>query len=254
MKVVVSDIEGCLNRNERTYDHDALAWIRLANQLASVANPIPFVTVLTGRQHAFVDAICRMLSVRLPAIFEGGCGMFFPSAQLIDEYEWHPLLSEPKTSSEFAAVHRVISDLCSKTGARRVIGKEVLLTLHPPRTITIGDLEMRVRETLEKAGLSPSVSPSASAVDIAPAGIDKGVGFAWLIDRLGSDFPIDSSQAAGIGDSAGDLAFLRRSGFSAAVANAAPEVKTMASYCSPLSDGKGVVDIIGRCIRMNLEE
>ena len=80
MKLVVSDIEEYLNLNEHIYDLEALNWIRRANQLAREDNHIPFITVCSGRQHAFVEAITQIISVTFPAIFENGCGLVSPLA------------------------------------------------------------------------------------------------------------------------------------------------------------------------------
>ena len=85
VKIIVSDIEGCLNLNEHTYDFDALHWIRTANQLARENNPIPFIPVCSGRQHAFVEAITQLIAGTLPAIFENGCGLYFPTRRLYEE-------------------------------------------------------------------------------------------------------------------------------------------------------------------------
>ncbi|MEO6892372.1 MAG: hypothetical protein ABI456_21915 [Ktedonobacteraceae bacterium] len=78
IQVIISDIEGCLNLNEHTYDLEALSWIRMANQLAREDNPIPYITVCSGRQHAFVEAITQIIAGRLPAIFENGVGPHHP--------------------------------------------------------------------------------------------------------------------------------------------------------------------------------
>ena len=252
-KLVVSDIEGCLNLDEKTYDHEALAWIRLANQLASPRNAIPFITVCSGRQHAFVEAIVRMIAGRMPAIFENGCGLFFPTRGLYDEYEWHPSLNQSDVASEYAKTRQIVAEICNRTGARRVIGKEVLLTLHPAPPMTATELYRTVASTFSAIGIQASVSNSASAVDIAPLGIDKGIGLQWLVTKVAEEFPLELSQVAGIGDSKGDLPFLRIVGFSAAPANAAEELRAMVTYCSPASDGKGVADIIQQCIASNLK-
>ncbi|MBV9708199.1 MAG: hypothetical protein JO125_12410, partial [Chloroflexi bacterium] len=108
MKLIVSDIEGCLNLNEHSYDFEALNWIRVANQLAREDNPIPFITVCSGRQHAFVEAIAQMISVMFPAVFENGCGLYFPTRRLYEEYAWHPLLGQPEIRSQFAQVRQKI--------------------------------------------------------------------------------------------------------------------------------------------------
>src|SRR5215472_7588008 len=104
IKLVVSDIEGCLNRDEHTYDLEALSWMRAANQLARAENPIPFITVCSGRQHAFVEAITQIIAGTVAAIFENGCGLYFPTRSLYEEYAWQPLLSQPEISPQFAQV------------------------------------------------------------------------------------------------------------------------------------------------------
>lgn len=253
IKLVVSDIEGCLNLDERTYDHEALAWIRLANELACHDNVIPFITICSGRQHAFVEAIVRMISGRMPAIFENGCGLFFPTRGLYDEYEWHPSLSQPDIASEYGKVRQILAEVCTRTGARRVIGKEVLLSLHPAPPMSVTELSSLVHKALAERRIAATVSNSASAVDITPIGIDKGSGLQWLIAKLAQEFPLELTNIAGIGDSKGDLPFLRIVGFSAAPANATEEVKTVVTYCSPATDGHGVVHIIQQCIAINME-
>src|SRR2546430_15342340 len=108
VKLVVSDIEGCLNLNEHIYDLEALSWMKAANKLAREDNPIPFITVCSGRQHAFVEAISQIISGTLPAIFENGCGLYFPTRSLYEEHAWHPLLSQPEVLSQFAQVRQSI--------------------------------------------------------------------------------------------------------------------------------------------------
>jgi len=252
--LVVTDVEGCLNLDERTYDHEALSWIRLANELARADNVVPFVTVCSGRQHAFVEAITRLMAGKLPAIFENGCGLFFPTRGLYDEYKWHPSLSLPGVASEYAVVRRVVEDICARAGARRVIGKEVLLSFHPAPPMTAEELQGIVVEGLARRGVRASVTNSASAVDIGPSGIDKGAGLKWLIEETSEEFGLDFRNVAGVGDSKGDLAFLRLVGFPAAPANATPEVKAMVAYRSPMADGLGVVDIIRACVELNLRK
>lgn len=250
--LVVSDIEGCLNLDERTYDFEALEWIRLENELANHNNALPFVTVCSGRQHAFVEAFVRFLSGRVPALFEGGCGLFFPERQLFSEYEWHPAITDNVIRSTFLKVKETIAQLCDDTCARRVIGKEVLLSLHPAPPMSTSELRYLVDDRLRKKGLDASVTNSSSAVDIAPKGIDKGTGLQWLISRLDQAGQFDLTKTVGIGDSNGDLPFMILTAYSAAPANAASEVKAISQYCSPAHDGRGVADILRHCISVNL--
>ena len=250
IKLVVSDIEGCLNLNEHTYDLEALSWIRVVNQLARVDNPLPFITVCSGRQHAFVEAITQLISGTFPAVFENGCGLYFSTRSLYEEYAWHPSLNQPEIKSQFAQVREKIQEkVIASDLARRVPGKEVMLSLHPVPPVGVEEVYNIVLETLAKSQLVASVTRSASAVDITPTGIDKAAGVRWLVETL----PVGLANVAGIGDSIGDVSFLRIVGLSAAPANASEQVKSFVDYCSSRADGQGVADIIRHCITVNMQ-
>ena len=253
IKLVVSDIEGCLNLNEHTYDLEALSWMKAANQLAREDNPIPYITVCSGRQHAFVEAITQIISGTLPAIFENGCGLYFPTRRLYEEYAWHPLLSQPEVLSQFTKVRQKITEeVIASNQARRVPGKEMMLSLHPVPPLEVKEVYSIVTETVAKNQLVASITMSASAVDITPTGIDKAAGVRWLLDTLEATLSVKLANVAGVGDSVGDVPFLRIVGFSAAPANASEHVKSLVDYCSSWADGRGVADVIRHCINVNM--
>jgi len=254
IKLVVSDIEGCLNLNEHTYDLEALSWMKAANQLAREDNPIPYITVCSGRQHAFVEAITQIISGTLPAIFENGCGLYFPTRRLYEEYAWHPLLSQPEVLSQFTKVRQKITEeVIASNQARRVPGKEMMLSLHPVPPLEVKEVYSIVTETVAKNQLVASITMSASAVDITPPGIDKAAGVRWLLDTLEEVLSVKLANVAGVGDSVGDLPFLRIVGFSAAPSNASEHVKSLVDYGSLWADGRGVADIIRHCITVNMQ-
>jgi hydroxymethylpyrimidine pyrophosphatase-like HAD family hydrolase len=254
IKLVISDIEGCLNLNEHTYDLVALSWIKAANQLAREDNPIPFITVCSGRQHAFVEAITQMISGTLPAVFENGCGLYFPTRSLYEEYAWHPLLSQPEVISQFSKVRQKVTEaVIASKQARRVPGKEMMLSLHPVPPVKVEEMYSIVTEILAKSQLVASITRSVSAVDITPTGIDKAAGVRWFLDTLEGALSVKLANVAGVGDSVGDVPFLRIVGFSAAPANANELVKSLVDYCSSWADGQGVADIIRHCITLNLQ-
>jgi hydroxymethylpyrimidine pyrophosphatase-like HAD family hydrolase len=254
IRLVISDIEGCLNLDEHTYDLEALNWIRTANQLAREDNPIPFITTCSGRQHAFVEAITQLIGGTLPAVFEHGCGLYFPTLRLYEEYAWHPRISQRERRLPFDQAYQVIMEEIITSGeARRVPGKEIMLSLHPVPPATVAGVYDHVVAILTKNHLKADVTRSASAVDITPEGIDKAEGVKWLVDTLEGRLSLQLANVAGIGDSLGDRSFLQIVGFSAAPANASESIKQFVDYCSPQADGQGVTDIIRRCIVMNMQ-
>ena len=150
VRLVITDIEGCLNLDERTYNYEALTWIRQANQLARVDNAVPYVTVSSGRQCAFVEVIVRMIAGIMPAIFENGCGLFFPTRGPFDECEWHPSLSRLNMASNRAKVLEIAKRVCVRTGAHLVMGKEILVSIRPPLTMNVYELYAIMNKALDE--------------------------------------------------------------------------------------------------------
>jgi hydroxymethylpyrimidine pyrophosphatase-like HAD family hydrolase len=89
------------------------------------------------------------------------------------------------------------------------------------------------------------VTPASLALNIHPAGIDKGTGLRWLAQVTG----LDLIDMGGVGDSAGDIDFLRLVGYPAAPANAIVEVKGMAGYVSAQPFAAGLQDILDYWLR-----
>src|SRR2546429_3834959 len=126
--------------------------------MATRSYPIPFITVCSGRQHAFVEAITQIISGTLPAIFENGCGLYFPTRRLYEEYAWHPLLSQPEVLSQFTKVRQKITqEVIASNQARRVPGKEMMLSLHPVPSVEVKEVYSIVTETLVRSQLVASI-------------------------------------------------------------------------------------------------
>jgi hypothetical protein len=80
----------------------------------------------------------------------------------------------------------------------------------------------------------------ADAVEIAPAGADKGVGLRWLCTRLG----IDASEVVAIGDEINDLPMFRAAGRRVAVENGNPVLKLAADEIVPPNAEDGVAQFV----------
>jgi HAD superfamily hydrolase (TIGR01484 family) len=251
--IVLSDIEGCLNFDPRTYDHQVLAVLREMNEMATWSNALPFLTLCTGRQAPFVDAFSAFLAVQLPIIFEGGCGLFFPTQPPGDRHIWHPRFNSGG-GSEYKRLEGAVTAIAEAEEARASLGKARLLTYHPAPGEDIEDLLGHFSAGLAEQGIEAEVTRSANAVDISPEGISKGTAVKWLLDTIGDreGVRISSDQVVGVGDAANDLAFLRVVGRSVAPANAEPALKEAVTARSPYSDAKAVAEVAVRAIEANL--
>ena len=84
------------------------------------------------------------------------------------------------------------------------------------------------------------LASSPSCINILPRNIHKGKGIEFLSSFTG----IKHSEILGVGDSGVDKEFLSLVGFSAAPANAEPDIKKIVQYNSPYKTGEGVRDIL----------
>jgi hydroxymethylpyrimidine pyrophosphatase-like HAD family hydrolase len=103
------------------------------------------------------------------------------------------------------------------------LGKVASLSVFPAVAgYDLDELVADVGRMVVSAGLALTLDPSTDCVNVLIPGVDKGSGFAWLVEELG----VASEAVAGIGDSLGDLRWLAACGLSVAPANAVAEVKT----------------------------
>ncbi|MEA3334896.1 MAG: HAD hydrolase family protein [Chloroflexota bacterium] len=249
IKLIVIDIDGCLIEGEKApYDFKALAAIRELNRKASPTNTIPQATICSGRPYPYVEAMLKMIDGQLPAIFEHGCGLYFPQRELGRECVYHPAarLEEPQRQQWHNLAERIVQE----TGAGRQCGKEALVTFFPPNDVTVPVFAEYVASQVCEAGLPLKVGHTASSVDVTPLAVDKGTGLLWLLSELRNEGWNGSlDQVAGIGDSPSDICFLELAAVAAAPANAADPVLEMVDYVSPWPFTRGVLDIMHHVTR-----
>ena len=85
------------------------------------------------------------------------------------------------------------------------------------------------------------------AVELGPAGADKGAGLRWLCAHLA----VDAADVVVFGDEINDLAMFEFAGHSVAVANAAPRVRAAATEVTESNDDDGVAIVIEALLASN---
>lgn len=181
----------------------------------------------------------QAIGAYLPAIYENGCGLYFPGSYRFVE---HPSITAGTRRALLEAKSIVLAEVVAPELGYLQPGKEASLTVYPCPGTSVSQLLQAVTELFAAHAPMFTVQASVSCVDVIPAGIDKGVGVRWLAAETG----IPLAQMGGIGDSTSDLAFLQLVGRSAAPANATAEVKAAVDSTSAYEDGDGVVDILQR--------
>jgi phosphoglycolate phosphatase (TIGR01487 family) len=89
---------------------------------------------------------------------------------------------------------------------------------------------------LQSMNLAHEVILNRDAAMVLPRGVNKGSGLSWVLNRLG----LSEKEVIGVGDGENDSDLLLVSGFRVAVANAVPELKSMADWVTPSEAGVGI--------------
>ncbi len=238
VSLIVTDVDGCLGRGEgRAYDLDVIQQLAELNRAARRGEPVPAITLCTGRPGAYVDAVMQMLDGFVPAVFENGAGLYFPEGY---RFAWNPII--PRSARKtILSVRSLLEESVVDAGIGYFQpGKELALTLFPWPGHTLAEVGAVAEQAFAGRDVPCSVEVGVTSVGIWLDGVDKGAGLRWLADEVG----VSLECMAGIGDDTGDISFLKLAGFSAAPQNAIPAVKDIVEYVSPLAHGQGVLDII----------
>lgn len=238
VRLVVVDVDGCITPGEAgAWDWQAVRAMQQINNRTRRGAEEPAITLCTGRQEPYVEALMQAIGGFVPCIYENGGGMYLPDSYRFLE---HPAVTAQVRKTLLAAKSRLFDSVVAPGLAYFQPGKEVSITCYPMPGTSLAALGQSIRAMLHDYVGAVTIHTSASCVDVTPAGIDKGTGVRWLAEQ--TDIPIE--DMGGVGDSPSDLAFLGIVGASAAPANALPEVKNAVEYVSPFRNGRGVIDII----------
>lgn len=238
MKLIVLDCDGVLSKGEaQPFDGRLLGRLAALNRQARQDASLPAVTLNTGRPSPYVEAVMQAIDGWRPAVYESGAGLYFPETY---HFQTTPILTPARRDALQEVVNRVDQRLVQSGRAYWQPGKTVCHTLfaHPP--LTIADFMPEVEAIAAEISDQFVVTPAALALNIHPAGIDKGTGLRWLAQITG----INPADMGGVGDSAADIDFLRLVGYPAAPANATGAVKAVACYVSTRPDAAGLHDIL----------
>ena len=238
MKLIVLDIDGVLSKGEaHPFEPRLIARLADLNRRARNGGEVPAITLNTGRPSPYVEAVMQAIDGWQPALYESGAGLYFPQTY---QFKAAPALTPTHLLKLRAAVERLDQAVVQSGRAYWQPGKSVCYTLFAQPPLTIADLMPEVEAIVAKVSAEFVVTPASLALNIHPMGIDKSAGLQWLAQVTG----IDPAEMGGVGDSAGDIDFLRLVGYSAAPANATVEVKTVVDYVSMLPDVAGLQEIL----------
>ena len=170
----------------------------------------------------------------------------FPEHTLFDLIvaENGALLYRPSTLEERLLGERPPYAFIQQLKAQNVqplsIGRVIVATWEPNQA--------KVLEAIKLAGLEYQVIFNKGAVMVLPPGINKAKGLHEGLKELG----VSEHNTVAIGDAENDNAMLQIAECAVAVANALPQVKSIADYTTNLRQGDGVTELIDRLIKDDL--
>lgn len=104
--------------------------------------------------------------------------------------------------------------------------------------------EVAANQLIQEMGLNLQVILNKRAVMILPQGVDKAFGLSAVLQKLN----LSPAQTIGVGDAENDCHLLEMCGYSVAVANALPMLKSRADLVTGGARGAGVVELIDRLL------
>ena len=238
MKLLVLDVDGVLSKGEaHAFDLQLFGRLRELNQRAKSDSTVPAVTLNTGRPSPYVEAVMQAIDGWQPALYENGAGLYFPQNY---EFRVTPLLTSPIKSQLRALIDLLDKEIVQKDKAYWQPGKTVCYTLFALGDYSVEALAEEVSTLAEDVSENLAVSIAGQALNIYPRMITKGSGLEWLAEETGIAF----TEMGGIGDSDGDIDFMRLLAYPAAPENATVGVKAIAAYVSGYQTAAGLHDIL----------
>jgi HAD superfamily hydrolase (TIGR01484 family) len=243
IRIIMSDVDGCLTPEESVpFDLESFQqFASLCRDIAAGVSPLPPLTLCTGRPQPYVEVLLKLLDIRLPAICESGAVIY----TLSDNHaRYAPAVTHEKVAG-LRALRCFIEDevLPRHAGTLLQFGKEAQLSIFSKEPAIFPAVRGQLDEFLaSRRDICVEITNSHFYVNIGLTGVDKGSAIRHVLGEL----KISRDEAAGIGDTEGDLAIRENVGFFACPANATGEIRRVADYVSPYPAMRGVLDILGR--------
>jgi hypothetical protein len=184
------------------------------------------VVLVTGRQFDDLLRVCPEIDTFDLVVAENGAVLFDPRARQVDD------LTDPPPPALLAGLEHL--------GVPFSTGRIIVSTVVPH--------EREILTTIRSLGLELQIVFNKESVMVLPSGVSKESGLRAALQRLG----LSIHNTVGVGDAENDHAFLARTGFAVAVANAIPALAARADLVTAAPDGAGVRELIDGSLLQDL--
>jgi hydroxymethylpyrimidine pyrophosphatase-like HAD family hydrolase len=186
------------------------------------------IVLVTGRRFEDLLDVCPDVDFFDQVVAENGAVLFDPRAKKVDD------LADPPPPAFLTALEHA--------GVPFSTGRIVVSSVVPH--------EVAILEIIRTLGLELQIVFNKESVMVLPGGVSKATGLRAALRRLG----LSIHNTVGVGDGENDHAFLRRTGFAVAVANAVPSLADEADLVTQSPDGAGIRELIDGPLATDFEE
>ena len=179
------------------------------------------LVLVTGRTLEHLQSVFPDVRLFSRLVLENGAVVLHPETGEIDELAARP-------SEEF------VRRLRQRGVSPLHVGRVVVASREPHETA--------MRETIRELGLGVHLEFNRDSIMALPSGVTKASGLDAALRQL----KVPWEEVVGVGDAQNDEAFLKRCGWSIAVANALPALKSSVDVVTRLPEGAGVVELVRR--------
>jgi hydroxymethylpyrimidine pyrophosphatase-like HAD family hydrolase len=208
---LATDYDGTLAQDGRVPDRTLQALERLRQSGRKLI-------LVTGRHLPDLQSVFPRLDLFDLAVVENGAVLYTPSTRVKIDLAPAP----PPT----------FVDALRQRGVDPAVGDVIVSTWHPHETTVL--------EVIRDLGLDLQVIFNKGAVMVLPSSVNKRSGLKAALNGLG----ISEHNTVGVGDAENDHPFMKFCDVSAAVANAHPAIKKIATFTTKADHGDGVVELI----------
>ncbi len=243
VRLILSDIDGCITPEESAaWDWEHFSqFVQLVRDASAGRSTLAPMTLCTGRPQPYVEALMKVLDIRFASICESGAILY----SLHDNCSrLAPEITPERVRGLQALRDHIVTEIFPDfPGLVYQFGKEAQMSLYCARPECFPEVERRVAAFVATlSGLDVIITPSHYYLNIDLPGVTKG----GAIRKLLGDLGISREQAAGMGDTLGDLSIREEVGFFACPSNAVDALKRVADYVSPHPNIAGMLDILER--------
>ena len=268
IRVIVCDLDGTLLNSGKRISEKNLKAIKAARAKGV------FTTICSGRVPAMLEAYSKEICIEIPLIAANG-GVIYDtlaarqmyteniSAKVIEQvldffkdYDYGVLGSSGYFSKASKRIKRFIhyNEIAKSKGLKeyplyyidelnynQMLSMDIFKVL--VSTISYEDTK-KAKDFLDNQTNLTYTSSDRGLLDISAYGVSKGSGLSRLISIMG----LSKENVCVMGDYFNDISMFKAAGFSIAMANAHPDVKSQASSVTDSNDNGGVAAAIEKYI------